>query len=92
MLLMVALLLPACLPACKHLRTSWLLRKMVSAGHPCLLVGEPGTSKTVIINTYLSSLDASSHLVLGISFSSRTSSLDMQRALEGATEKRTKVR
>ncbi len=64
----------------------------MGAGKPCLLVGESGTAKSVTIASYLASLDAASSLTLNSNFSSRTSSLDVQRALEDATEKRTKVR
>ena len=64
---------------------------VVGAGKPCLLVGESGTAKSVSIQNYLGHLDPTSSIILNINFSSRTSSRDVQRAVEDATEKRTKV-
>lgn len=69
---------------------SWLLKTLVGVGHPCLFVGESGTSKSVTISSYLSGL-GSSHITLNMNFSSRTSSLDVQHAIEDSIEKRTKV-
>jgi dynein heavy chain len=69
---------------------SWLLNTLVGVGHPCLFVGESGTSKSVTIASYLSRL-GSSHITLNMNFSSRTSSLDVQHAIEDSIEKRTKV-
>uniref|UniRef100_A0A383W4S5 Dynein-1, subspecies f n=1 Tax=Tetradesmus obliquus TaxID=3088 RepID=A0A383W4S5_TETOB len=71
-------------------RTSWLLRTVVGSGSPCLLIGESGTSKSVTISNFLASLDAAASISLNMNFSSRTSSLDVQRAIEDSTEKRTK--
>ena len=65
---------------------------MVGAGKPCLFVGESGTAKSVTILNYLGHLDATSNIILNMNFSSRTSSWDVQRAIEDSTEKRTKVR
>lgn len=79
---------------CLHIvayRMSWLLKTLVGTGHPCLFVGESGTSKSVTIASYLSSL-GESHITLNMNFSSRTSSLDVQHAIEDSIEKRTKVR
>ena len=64
----------------------------MSAGKPCLFVGESGTAKSVTILNYLGHLDATSNIILNMNFSSRTSSWDVQRAIEDSTEKRTKVR
>ncbi|KAF8069431.1 DHC1 [Scenedesmus sp. PABB004] len=70
--------------------TTWLLKTVVGAGSPCLLVGESGTSKSVTVAAFLAGLDPGTHASLTMSFSSRTSSLDVQRAIEDAVEKRTK--
>jgi hypothetical protein len=74
-----------------HHRTTWLLNTVAGAGKPCLLVGESGTAKTVTLSRWLASLDPSATAMLGLNFSSRTSSLDVQRAIEDCVEKRTKV-
>lgn len=44
------------------------------------------------IANYLASLDAATNITLNMNFSSRTNSMDVQRAIEDSTEKRTKVR
>jgi dynein heavy chain len=69
---------------------SWLLQTLVGVGHPCLFVGEAGTSKSVTIASYLSGLGGS-HITLNMNFSSRTTSQDVQHAIEDSIEKRTKV-
>lgn len=69
-------------PTVDVVRSTWLLNIVVTAGRPCLLVGESGTAKTVTIQNYLSSLDANTNLLLNINFSSRTSSMDVQCAIE----------
>ena len=55
-----------------------------------MLVGETGASKTATVNNFLNDLDKDTHLLLHINFSSRTTSLDVQRNLEANVEKRTK--
>lgn len=71
-------------------RMTWLLKTLVGGGHPTLFVGESGTSKSVTIASYLSGLGGS-HITLNMNFSSRTSSQDVQHAIEDSIEKRTKV-
>lgn len=77
-------------PTVDVVRTTWLLNTVVGANKPCLLVGESGTAKSVTISNYLNSLDAAVNIILNVNFSSRTSSADVQRAIEDSTEKRTK--
>jgi dynein heavy chain len=79
-------------PTADVIRTTWLVKTVAGAGHPCLLVGESGTAKTVTITKFLDGLDPTSMLSRALYFSSRTSSADVQLAIEDATEKRTKVR
>ena len=74
------------------LRSTWLLGTVVSSGKPCLFVGESGTAKSVTILNYLGHLDPATNIILNMNFSSRTSSMDVQRAIEDSTEKRTKAR
>nr|Q9SMH3.1 RecName: Full=Dynein-1-alpha heavy chain, flagellar inner arm I1 complex; AltName: Full=1-alpha DHC; AltName: Full=Dynein-1, subspecies f [Chlamydomonas reinhardtii]CAB56598.1 1-alpha dynein heavy chain [Chlamydomonas reinhardtii] len=77
-------------PTVDVVRSTWLLNTVVAAGKPCLFVGESGTAKSVTIANYLAHLDSTINIVLNVNFSSRTSSLDVQRAIEDSTEKRTK--
>ncbi|KAG5670791.1 hypothetical protein PVAND_001030 [Polypedilum vanderplanki] len=77
-------------PTVDTLRTEWLLNMMNQIQHPIVLVGETGTSKTAIISNFLRNIDQKYNIVLNINFSSRTTSMDVQRTIEAAVEKRTK--
>ncbi|XP_075852592.1 dynein axonemal heavy chain 10 [Microcebus murinus] len=71
-------------------RTTWILGQMVKIKHPVILVGESGTSKTATTQNFLRNLNEETNIVLTVNFSSRTTSLDIQRNLEANVEKRTK--
>uniref|UniRef100_A0ABI7Z6S1 Dynein axonemal heavy chain 10 n=2 Tax=Felis catus TaxID=9685 RepID=A0ABI7Z6S1_FELCA len=71
-------------------RTTWMLEQMVKIKQPVLLVGESGTSKTATTQSFLKTLNVEMNIVLIVNFSSRTTSLDIQRNLEANVEKRTK--
>lgn len=73
-------------------RSTWLLDVVMQQKQPCLLVGDPGTAKTVTIQKYLHSLSNSKATLLNINFSSRTRAGDIQCAIEERIEKRTKVK
>ncbi|XP_011184312.3 dynein axonemal heavy chain 10 [Zeugodacus cucurbitae] len=77
-------------PTVDSTRTNKTLALMSEIKRPVLLVGEAGTSKTAMISQYLRNLNPDSNIILNINFSSRTSSMDVQRTLEAAVEKRTK--
>ncbi|TUV82046.1 Dynein heavy chain 10, axonemal [Bagarius yarrelli] len=77
-------------PTVDTTRTNWLLEQMVKVKRPVVLVGESGTSKTATTQNFLNSLDPDTTLLLTINFSSRTTSMDLQRNLESSVEKRTK--
>ncbi|XP_014674920.1 PREDICTED: dynein heavy chain 10, axonemal-like [Priapulus caudatus] len=77
-------------PTVDTVRSTWLLRTMARVRRPVVLVGETGTSKTATTQHFLRQVDPESTLVLNVNFSSRTSSMDVQRALEASVEKRTK--
>ncbi|KAM8812104.1 dynein axonemal heavy chain 10 [Rhynchonycteris naso] len=71
-------------------RTTWVLEQAVEIKQPVLLVGESGTSKTATTQNFLKNLNEETNIVLMVSFSSRTTSLDIQRNLEANVEKRTR--
>ncbi|KAI8916282.1 dynein heavy chain and region D6 of dynein motor-domain-containing protein [Gorgonomyces haynaldii] len=77
-------------PTLDTVRHTWLLDKLVSNRKPVLFVGEVGTSKTVTVDNYLRSLAADRNILLKVNFSSRTTSLDVQKNVEANIEKRTK--
>ncbi|XP_069922194.1 dynein axonemal heavy chain 10 isoform X1 [Oryctolagus cuniculus] len=71
-------------------RTTWMLEQMVKVKQPVILVGESGTSKTATTQNFLKNLNEENNIVLIVNFSSRTTSMDIQRNLEASVEKRTK--
>ncbi|XP_069379878.1 dynein axonemal heavy chain 10 isoform X1 [Paralichthys olivaceus] len=77
-------------PTVDTTRASWILEQMVKIKRPVLLVGESGTSKTATIHNFLKNLNSDTRNILMINFSSRTTSMDVQRNLEANVEKRTK--
>ncbi|XP_030074215.1 dynein axonemal heavy chain 10 [Microcaecilia unicolor] len=77
-------------PTVDTTRTTWLLEQMVQIRHPVVLVGESGTSKTATTQNLLKNLNSETTMPLTINFSSRTTSMDIQRNLEASVEKRTK--
>ncbi|XP_053336632.1 dynein axonemal heavy chain 10 [Clarias gariepinus] len=77
-------------PTVDTTRTNWLLDQMVKVKRPVVLVGESGTSKTATTQNFLANLDTDTTMILTINFSSRTTSMDVQRILEASVEKRTK--
>ncbi|KAJ6635868.1 Dynein axonemal heavy chain 10 [Pseudolycoriella hygida] len=77
-------------PTADTLRNQWILNMMNKIHRPVLLIGEIGTAKTAIMTSYLKQLDPSIYTVLNLNFSSRTSSLDVQRTIETSVKKRSK--
>ncbi|KAM6931388.1 dynein axonemal heavy chain 10 [Xenentodon cancila] len=77
-------------PTVDTTRASWILEQMVKIRRPVLQVGESGTSKTATIHNFLKNLNSDTRISMIINFSSRTTSLDLQRNLEANVEKRTK--
>nr|DBA23158.1 TPA: hypothetical protein GDO54_014099 [Pyxicephalus adspersus] len=77
-------------PTVDTTRTTWLLEQMVKIKRPVVLVGESGTSKTATTMNLLRNLNSDNTILLMINFSSRTTSMDIQRNLEANVEKRTK--
>ncbi|KAM3867513.1 dynein axonemal heavy chain 10 [Diretmus argenteus] len=77
-------------PTVDTTRASWMLEQMVKIKRPVVLVGESGTSKTATTQNFLKNLNADTTMTLVINFSSRTTSMDLQRNLEANVEKRTK--
>ncbi|KAL7295702.1 hypothetical protein TKK_0011053 [Trichogramma kaykai] len=77
-------------PTVDTMRATWYVSLMVNAEKPLVLIGETGTSKSAILMDFLRRLNPNKFSYLPINFSSRTTSMDVQRNLESAVEKRTK--
>ncbi|OMJ92498.1 hypothetical protein SteCoe_4738 [Stentor coeruleus] len=69
-------------------RHTWILSELVKRKIPTVFLGDSGTSKTVTIQNFLDSLEASLWQVLNINFSSRTSSADVRSNLSEKLSKR----
>ena len=69
-------------PTIDTVRTEWLLNLMHAVKRSTLLVGESGTSKTATALSFLRKLNPDIKVILGVNFSSRTTSMDVQRKIE----------
>ncbi|CAL1680177.1 unnamed protein product [Lasius platythorax] len=72
------------------LRITWFVNLMSNLQRPVLLVGETGTSKTAIIHEFLRNLNPEKYEQLLINFSSRTTSMDVQKNIESIVERRSR--
>ncbi|KAL7749213.1 hypothetical protein RI367_005365 [Sorochytrium milnesiophthora] len=77
-------------PTMDTVRHSWFLDKLVAKKKAVMFIGEVGTSKTVTIQSFLRTTPADANITLNMSFSSRTTSMDVQKNIEANVEKRTK--
>ena len=77
-------------PTVDTVRYQYLLRTLIDAKQPTLMVGPVGTGKTSVVEMVMQQLDASVFNFLTINMSSKTSSNNVQEILEGQVEKRTK--
>ncbi|CDJ60958.1 hypothetical protein EMWEY_00008520 [Eimeria maxima] len=75
-------------PTTDTVRAMWLLQGFASKALPTLFIGESGTAKSMMTKGWLNTLDSEEYLQLQMNFSSRTSSLDFQKALEDNIDKR----
>eukprot|EP00727_Mastigamoeba_balamuthi_P006867 m51a1_g2800 putative dynein heavy chain axonemal (4501) ;mRNA; f:77561-92205 len=74
-------------PTTDTVRYTWLLEACMSTKQPVLFVGDSGTGKTFLIRSHLARLNPENFMLLNVNFSSRTSSMDMQRTIEYQLER-----
>ena len=67
---------------------TWLLQRMMAVQQPTVFIGQSGTAKTVTVENFLLGLDPEAFTTLNINFSSRTTSLDVQKNIEANVDKR----
>ncbi|TPX43177.1 hypothetical protein SeLEV6574_g05202 [Synchytrium endobioticum] len=76
------------IPTVDNVRIEFLMDAVVKQGRSALLIGEPGTAKTVTIRKYLGKLNPDTHLNKNLSFSSATTPMIFQRTVESYLDKR----
>ena len=70
-------------------RQKYILECNVASGKPSLFVGAAGTGKTTVIKDFLNNIDTEQLISTNINFNSYTSSLSLQRIIEGSVSKLT---
>lgn len=76
------------IPMVDNVRTEFLMENVSKQGRPVLLIGEPGTAKTVTIKKYLAKMNPDNYIAKNLSFSSATSPMVFQRTVESYLDKR----
>lgn len=76
------------IPTVDNVRTEFLIDIGGKQNKSVLLVGEPGTAKTVTMRKFLAKLNPETHLFKNMSFSSATSPMNFQRTVESYLDKR----
>lgn len=75
-------------PNIDNVRITYLMNTLAKQEKAVLLIGEPGTAKTVIISSYLQHYDSEQHLTRTMNFSSITTSAFIQKTVETFVDKR----
>eukprot|EP00835_Amoeboradix_gromovi_P001556 NODE_73_length_23464_cov_0.600171.p1 type:complete len:4313 gc:universal NODE_73_length_23464_cov_0.600171:23064-10126(-) len=76
------------IPNIDNIRTQYLIQRLTDQNMPVMLIGEPGSAKTMTISKYIQSCSNEQTTSKTIAFSSTTSPNVFQRSIESIVEKR----
>ena len=76
------------IPNVSSIRTEFLISNIHGIGRNVLLVGEQGSAKTTLINSYLKKFSSEEHVVMNSNFSSTTTPQIFQKSVEFNVDKR----
>lgn len=75
-------------PMVDNVRAEFLIDTLNKLGKPVLIIGEPGTAKTVTVKKFLSKINPDTHASKLMSYSSATTPMTFQRTIESYLDKR----
>lgn len=75
-------------PIVDNIRIDYLIGTIARQERAVLIIGEPGTGKTVVMKNYMKKTNPETHMGRSFNFSSATSPYQFQKTLENYVEKR----
>jgi dynein heavy chain len=75
-------------PIIDNARIEYLINTIANQERACLLIGEQGTAKTIMIKNFMKKQNPDSHMVRSFNFSSATSPYQFQKTIESYIDKR----
>ena len=76
------------IPNVSSIRTEFLIRSVTGILNNLLLIGEQGSAKTTMINSFFKKYKSDDHVIMNSSFSSTTTPQLFQKSIESTVDKR----